>query len=135
MIFNNHNVNKIAGFDIIETSFYDGYHASVFPAAVWYISQAAVWIAVAYPVALLLKGKARGAVGYLSLNITNIYVIQWCWFQVLFLIMMRNNIEVFSSAAGVPLSAGFLLVSIALSKCWTALKNRWRARTKNGSAN
>ena len=123
-------IYKIVGFNIVEASFYDAYHASVFPAAIWYISQAAVWIAIAYPVSLLLKGKAKNAVGYLSRNITNIYVFQWILFQFLFWFMFHNEISCFSSVAGVPLSAGFLLVSIALSKCWTTVNNLRHSRTK-----
>lgn len=127
-------IYKIIRFDIIESSFYDAYHASVFPAAIWYISQSVVWIAICYPVSLILKGKARNAVVYLSRNITNIYVIQWPLFQLLFFVMIQKSISGFSPLAGIPLSAGYLFVTIALSMCWTALKKRKTVLQKNGKA-
>lgn len=119
-------IYKLIGFDISDYVFTDLYHANILPAAIWYLSQAAIWVALSYPVSLIVKGKAQKTVEYLSRNITNIYVIQWfCLVYpiIAFLIITGTS---FPPIAGLPLSALIFFLTILISKRWTAIIKKQR---------
>lgn len=128
-------IYKLIGFDISKYVFTDLYHANILPAAIWYLSQAAIWAALSYPVSLIMKGSARKAVEYLSRNMTNIYVIQWfCWMYPMTVVFMVTNEYLFPAIMGLPLSAVVCILTILISKCWAAFKNKLKNRKAASTA-
>lgn len=127
-------IYKLFSIDITDYIFGESYHSQILPAAIWYISQAVVWAALFYPVSLIVKGKAQKAGAYLSRNITNIYVIQWpCLIVSMFAIMIMFK-SLLPPIAGLPLSVVIFLVTIAISRCWNAVKaKRTKRRVQDSS--
>ena len=113
---------RVAGVRVLDFFMTSAYYAQAPLTCLWCLSVVAVCIPLSYLLSLVLKGKAKTAVQYISSKVNTIYIIQWLVITYSIALLVLFDIDALPSVWGVPLGLVVTAVSILLCMLWNKIK-------------